>query len=186
MRFVILRFLFPLVATVLLISCASVQVDPTDPNSHLIKGVPQVYQGAMQCSAASLAMIMEYHSRKVSMNELYAKLPKSPSGGVGCQDLQEFPSDHLGMITESWLIENPELIKEYISQDIPVIARVISDGPRANCHYVVVVGYTGEGFIINDPMVGVRFKSYDAFKRWQKCDYFSCPPYWVLIVTPPN
>lgn len=176
--------LVSLVATAFLISCAAIQVDPNDPNSYLIKGVPQIHQGPMQCNAASLAMIMQYHDVDISLNDVYRKLTISDSGGVGCDTMEEYPSVYHNMNTQSLLLKDPEKIKGYISKDMPIIARVISEGAKKICHYVVIVGYTDKGFIINDPLVGVRFKSYDAFQKWQKCEYFMCPPYWVLVVSP--
>jgi len=80
------------------------------------------------------------------------------------------------------MTSDPEKLKEFISKDIPLIARVHSEGVASRCHYVVLVGYTDKGFIINDPINGTRFKSYDEFKKWHTCSFFNCGHYWILAI----
>ncbi len=160
-------------------SCVSVQVDPDDPDAHLIKGVKMIYQGQMQCTAACLAMVLQYYNVDTSMSRIDREI--RPKGGrVGCGPLRDFPIAH-GFKTESFLTSDPEKLKEYLSKDIPLIAIVKSEGP-VGCHNVVIVGYTGKGFIINDPYRGRCFKTYDAFRKWHFCQLRFCGPYWALAI----
>jgi ABC-type bacteriocin/lantibiotic exporter with double-glycine peptidase domain len=185
MQSAMIRFLYSILSLLLLASCASVTVDPNDPNAHLIQGVPMIRQAPMQCGAASLAMVLNFYGFELSQGDIWNRTPKSKSGGLTCMTMYRFASnvsDSL-MQTTSMVSKDPAKIKSYLDKDMPVIASVIAEGPQRNCHYVVVVGYTADGFIINDPMVGVRFVNYGAFRKWHNCDFFSnCPPYWLLVV----
>lgn len=174
-----IKVFLSILTTVFIFSCAGVKVDPNDPNAHLIQGVKQVYQGPMQCAAACLTMVLRYYNVDASMNKIDSKI-RYGSGGVGCWPLEAYASRDFR--TESFIASDVEKLKEYISKEIPLIARVHSESRPGGCHYVVLVGYTGKGFIINDPIRGRRFKSYQAFQKWHSCSFFGCGPYWILAI----
>lgn len=161
-------------------SCASTNVDPNDPNAHLIQGVKQVYQGPMQCAAANLTMILRYYGMDASMNKIDGKIRRG-HGGVGCMTLEDYVTSR-GLVADPFMTTNVDIIKEYLSKDIPLIARVHSESRPDGCHYVVLAGYTDKGLIINDPIKGRLFKSYQAWKKWHSCSFFGCGPHWILAV----
>lgn len=162
------------------ISCTSIKIDPNDPNAHLIQNVKMVYQGKMQCAAACLTMILSYYGLDVSMNNIDSEI-RPGSGGVSCPKLVMYSSS-LNFKTDWFITTDVKQIKDFISRDIPLIARVHCE-PKLNiCHYVVLVGYTDKGFIVNDPLKGRRFKNYQAFKKWHSCAYFGCGPYWTVAI----
>lgn len=165
-----------------IISCAPVEVDPNDPNAHLIKGVKQVYQQPMQCAAACLTMILRYYNIDASMNKIDSRI-RIGSSGVGCGTLEGYPYSY-DLKTESFMTREVGKLRDFLSRDIPLIARVHSETRPKGCHYVVLVGYTSEGLIINDPFAGPRFKSYQAFRKWHSCSFFGCGPYWTLAIYP--
>ncbi len=160
-------------------SCATTGIDPNDPNTHLIQGVKQTRQGPMQCGAASLLMVLQFNDIDASMNQIDSKI-RERGKGTSCWAMQLHSEDR-GLRTDVLYTSDVESLKSLLSKDILLVARVYSES-RPTCHYVVLVGYTDKGFIINDPTIGQRFKSYEAFKKWHACDYFGCGPYWTLAV----
>jgi ABC-type bacteriocin/lantibiotic exporter with double-glycine peptidase domain len=173
-----IKFYFLLTTIVFLTSCTSIKVDPNDPDSHLIHGIKQIYQGPMQCGAASLTMVYKYYNVDASMTKIYQEI-KGKGGGISCSALEGHASK---LLKTGWdVASTADTIKEFISRDIPLIARVHSES-RSGCHYVVIVGYTNKSFIIRDPAKGLRLESYHDFTKWHSCDYGDCGPYWSLAI----
>jgi ABC-type bacteriocin/lantibiotic exporter with double-glycine peptidase domain len=179
MKTSITKILLFLLSCSFIISCAGVKVDSNDSNAHLIRNVKQIYQGPMQCSAASLTMILQYYNVDASLDKIDSEI-RPGGGGVGCLTLEEYAASN-GFRSESFTTSDPGKLKQYISKDIPLIALVYSE-MSSRCHNVVIVGYTSKGLIVNDPWGGRRFKSYEAFKKWGSCNFFGCGPYWTLAI----
>ncbi len=177
--------LFLLVLPVYISSCAVIEVDPNDPNAHLIKDLEHVRQGEMQCGPTTLTMVLRYYKVDVSLGEIDRKVRPKASKGTSCSSMKQYPVANHDFGMRSFNASNPNILKNFIVKDFPLIVRGKSEGSGpAECHYVVIVGYNKEGFIINDPLSGLRFKSYQSFKNWHTCKY--CGHYWTLAIYPRN
>ena len=166
--------------SLILASCTGVQVDPNDPNAYLIKGIDHVQQGNMQCGAASLKMVLNYYGKEANLNEIYSKI-RTKRGGARSSSVQGYPIEFYNMRTISFVPNNYKTLKKFIDKDIPLIARGKSNSPYADCHYVVIAGYKKDGFIIDDPMHGLQFMTFNRFKAWHNCIH---DPRWVLAIYP--
>ncbi len=173
-----------LLASLLVSSCNTFEIDPNDPNSHLIQDVENVRQGPMQCGTASLTMVLRYYNIGVSLTEIDEKARKYPDKGTSCLAMVEYPILNQKLNARSFASSNPNILKRFVKNDFPLIVLGKSEGNdiRASCHYAVLVGYNKDGFIINDPLSGLRFKSYKNFKEWHTCK--RCGHYWTVAIYP--
>jgi len=175
-----MRKLFVLLAMVILLpyGCASIMINPNEPGTHLIQGVKQVVQGSMQCGPASMTMVLNYYGIKVSLNTV-DKI--RGSYGTPCWAMERYPAKY-SLTTRVMYSDDPEELKSYLKKDIPLIIRRICLWNPANCHYVVLIGYTSKGFIILCPKEGRYVKSYKRFKNWEPCKSVGYP--WTLVIYP--
>ena len=164
-----------------LFSCVGIEVNPDNPNEYLIKGVKHIQQGHMQCGAASLKMVLNYYDKEIGLNELYQKI-KGRRAGVPTYSMERYTNTHYDNLdTLSFVSSNYKIWKKFIKRDIPLIARGKSYGLDADCHYVVIVGYKKEGFIIDDPQHGLAYMNFKMFKKWHNCIH---SPKWLMAIYP--
>lgn len=167
-------------AALLVASCSTIKVDPNDPNAHLIQGVQHVQQGPMQCGAASMKMVLDYYDKDTSLNSIFNTV--SVKGGLVTPSrlMAHYPSYH-GLEAIPFVSDNPDLIRKFVVRDVPLIARGLWWGTGADCHYMVIVGYQKNGFIVDDPANGLKFMDFKAFADWHMCKH---DPKWLLAIYP--
>ncbi|CAB1065503.1 hypothetical protein D1BOALGB6SA_10300 [Olavius sp. associated proteobacterium Delta 1] len=157
-----------ILSTLLVAACSTIFIDPDDPDTHIIKGVPHVQQGRNQCGPACLTMVLNYYGVKVGLNTV-DKEAREGRRGTPLKDMVGYPFGH-GLFAKQWYSKDIDHIKGFLDQDMPVIARVLSrTRPNKACHYIVLVGYTKNGFIANDPYEGRSYRSFKGFnKMWEE------------------
>lgn len=146
-----------------------------------------IFQSFNNCGPASLSMALSYYGITESQETLGQALrPYQVPGGdnddksVTLEELAEKSKDY-GFIPFHRPGGNPELIKLFITYDIPVITRTWLSADEDIGHYRVVKGYddTTNQVIQDDSLQGKNLTySYDAFNTiWKKFNY----EYLVLI-----
>jgi tetratricopeptide (TPR) repeat protein len=157
------------------------------PATKVLTNGTQMFQTFNNCGPASLAMTLSHYGITVSQQELGAALRpfQHPRGdnddkSVTLDELANKASEY-GFTVYHRPVGNIQLIKQFISSDIPVITRTwLKEGDDIG-HYRVITGYdeTAQEIIQDDSLQGKNLRySYAAFTSlWKAFNY----EYLVLI-----
>ncbi len=130
--------------------------------------VPFVKQKKNFCGPASLSSVFKYYGKDVSQEEI-AQVVYSPKlKGALITDLRKYAQSQ-GFVAEV-LQGNLEDIEEYIDRGIPVVVLVdLGSWVRSVPHYMVIVGYDGEHFIVHTGYeANKKVRKEDLDKTWRK------------------
>lgn len=154
---------------------------------HRIENVPHVTQRPNWCSYASLSMILRYWGHDISQEEVFehiqGNLPEeelySPDIRIGIGNIAIAAHELTGMRTDLWSedryerarqkkpnLQPHDVLKSYISRDIPCIVRVPN-------HYNVAVGFNTDAdeYYFNETNGREIKKSGQRFEReWSHND----------------
>lgn len=113
--------------------------------SRLVLQVPYYPDGAGSYSQAALAAVMTYNGRPMTMaeaNNIFGRRVLQPRNMVLHARNAELKAEFFN--------SSPEYLIEAVRQSRPVIVRLGADvAPLRAGHYVVVVGYTQAGIVVN-------------------------------------
>lgn len=159
----------------------------TPPQSKILPGGTHVFQTFNNCGPASLSMALSYYGISKTQKELGDDLrPYQNSQGIN--DDKSVTLEELGEKAKEYdLIPfhrpggNPEIIKYFITYDLPIIARTWTQPQEDIGHYRVIKGYDEDTQeIIQDDSLqnkNLRF-SYSEFDLlWEKFNF----EYLVLV-----
>ena len=130
--------------------------------------VPFVKQRTDFCGPASLSSVMAYFGDKVDQDEIASFVYNPKLKGALITDLQNFAKERgFETILKS---SNIKEIKSFIDQKKPVIALIdLGFWVISKPHYVVIVGYNQDGFLLNTGYKEKEFMSYRDFQeKWEK------------------
>ncbi len=131
--------------------------------------VPFVAQaGTHDCGPAALASLLKYHGRDVSLEEVTENVYIPAARRTILPDMENY-ARHLGLETSSGR-GSIELLKKNLDAGKPAIILVeAGSGIVDTPHYIVIWGYTPQGFLAHageKPNVFMDFKELD--RRWKK------------------
>lgn len=154
---------------------------PTPPLTKVLPGGSHSFQTFNNCGPAALSMALSYYGITISQGELGQALRpyQNPQGdnddkSVTLEELAE-KSKEYNLIPYHRPNGNMELIKQLISQDVPVVTRTLLALSEDIGHYRVVKGYddsTGE-IIQDDSLQGrdLRYPYLDFDLLWKQFNY---------------
>ena len=159
----------------------------TLPSKKTLKNDYHVFQTFNNCGPASLSMALSYYGIKVSQKELGAQL-RPYQNSQGDNDDKSVTLEEIGNKAEEYGLlyyhrpaGNPNLIKQFIFNDIPVIARTWLKYGEDIAHFRVIKGYddTAGVFIQDDSYQGknLEYTYWDFNKLWEAFNY----EYIVLV-----
>lgn len=160
---------------------------PPIPSQKILPTDYHVFQSFNNCGPAAMSMALRFYGINVSQTELGQALrPYQIPGGdnddksVTLEELAE-KSKEFGFIPYHRPMGNPEVIKQFIANDMPVIARTWTKPNEDIGHYRVIKGYdeTAGTFIQDDSLQNKNLKyTYANFNEiWKKFNY----EYLVLV-----
>jgi predicted double-glycine peptidase len=148
------------------------------------------------CGPASIAMILNYYGLNVTTDQVFAKT--GADGGLISIAKMQNAIINLGYESEFKKNISVDDLKNYINQDIPVIALVhygslnsTQDKNFKGGHFFDVVGYRDDGYFVNDPNFkgSLRqdgdhhfFTKSEFEKAWKDCSLDNNPINSVLII----
>lgn len=159
----------------------------TPTQNKILQSNYHIFQTFNNCGPASLSMALSYYGVDVSQQELGQSLRpyQVPSGdnddkSVTLEELAE-KSKEYGFIPYHRPNGNIDLIKLFITYDIPVVARTWTKVNEDIGHYRIIKGYNSsqQSIIQDDSLQGKNLSySYDDFNAiWKKFNY----EYLVLV-----
>ncbi len=142
--------------------------------------VPFVRQERDFCGPASLSVVLKYYGKDVSQEEIAKEVYSPKLKGALITDLRIYAQSQ-GFRAEV-LQGDLRDIEGYTDKGIPVIILVELGGwVRSVPHYMVVVGYDDEYFIVHTGYeANRRMKKEDLDKVWKRMGRV------MLVVYPPN
>ena len=132
-----LRTWFSLIpAAIIVLSTAA---DASPGKSHRIPGVPFIRQTRNNCGPAALAMVLGYYRVRVGQEELAEEIRPDLTRGALNLDLLLAARKH-GFDA---LMPRGDLaaVKDYLREDIPVIAMIETSPGSKQFHFLVIYGY---------------------------------------------
>jgi ABC-type bacteriocin/lantibiotic exporters, contain an N-terminal double-glycine peptidase domain len=133
-----------------------------------VLNVPFEKQKSEFCGPASLSSVIRYYGQDISQEEIAKSVYLRNLKGALITDLENFAKEK-GFKT---ILKKSEIdeIKKFIDERKPVIA-LLDYGYLfvTKPHYVVIIGYNNNGFIINDGYEKKKNISYGEFLgKWKK------------------
>jgi len=153
----------------------------------LSNGGYHIFQTFNNCGPAALSMVLRFYGINVGQAEIGNALrPYQIPGGdnddksVTLEELGE-KSKEYGFIPYHRPMGNPEIVKQFIANDMPVIARTLTKPNEDIGHYRVIKGYDeiAGTFLQDDSLQNKNLTySYSDFNEiWKKFNY----EYLVLV-----
>ena len=169
-----------LLITIVLVSCSPLTSTPQGTVQTIVQDVPFYPEDRYWCGPASLAGVMNHWSDAPGPRAV-AEATYSPSaGGTLMADLAWYARQQ-GFDAEVTTMNSREL-RAHLDRGQPIIVFVARRGLFQNYnHFMVVVGYTDRGVIVNSGLRQKAFLHEETFRTlWNKNDRYA------LIVTPRN
>lgn len=160
---------------------------PAIPLNKVLPTDYHIFQTFNNCGPAALSMTLRFYGINVTQAELGNALrPYQIPGGdnddksVTLEELAKH-SKQYSLIPYHRPMGNPEIVKQFIANDMPVIARTLTKPNEDIGHYRVVKGYdeTAGTFLQDDSLQNKNLTySYEDFNEiWKKFNY----EYLVLV-----
>ena len=126
-------------------------------------------------------MIFEYFGKMKTQEELSARLCAGPEVWVANEDLEKIAKEE-GFHTKSMTGATIENLKKFIDTDIPVIFNYI-DPDNQEGHFAVVVDYSDEYLVLNDPWYGKDFPLPLEYIQNNWRSFEGDRPQWLLAIS---
>ena len=160
---------------------------PKPPTKKILPTSYHVFQSFNNCGPAALSMALKFYAVNVSQEELGQDLrPYQVPGGdnddksVTLDELAQ-KSKEYGLIPYHRPMGTQEIVKRFISNDIPVITRTLTKSNEDIGHYRIIKGYddTNGTFLQDDSLQNKNLTyTYGEFNEiWKKFNY----EYLVLV-----
>lgn len=122
--------------------------------------------GSHGCAITSISMVFNHYGVDTNPQDMNNWLIGHSGYVDGCDvDWETAIGRGQGTVTwEGLLGTNLNTIKNELNNGYPVIARVKPAPPATGSHYIVITGYSGNTFYINDPWGGVETTVNDAYR----------------------
>ncbi len=151
-----------------------------DKEGHYINGVLFFKQKDDSCGPAALASVASYWGKKVSMDQVIAKVYLPQLRGTLPMDMESFLREQgLETVSSTGTLDS---LKEQVRKDVPVICLIdLGFSVYRRPHYVTVIGFDDVDAVIiaHDGVQAQRVISYEQFlQEWGRAGN------WMLVAHP--
>jgi predicted double-glycine peptidase len=161
-----------------LVSCVGISPPENRQVSHMIRNVPFYPQEKYQCGPASLAGVLNHWKINVSPEEIASEIYSKSARGTLNIDMALYV-EKIGLKVRQYG-GSFEDIRDKIDSGYPLIV-LVDEGflIYQKNHFMVVIGYGGEGIIVNSGREQGKFIPVRKFFRpWERTKF------WTLVITP--
>lgn len=160
--------------------CSYAEVPATRGHTavQFIENVPFYPQEKYQCGPASLSEVLNYYGEDVLPEDIAHEIySASAKGTLGIDMIFYAKRNNFKTLHYEGSLDD---IRKNIQSGHPLIVLVdYGFWVFQKNHYMVVVGYSGEGIIVNSGKEKHKFIPYEDFLRsWKKTKF------WTLLITP--
>lgn len=156
------------------------------PQAYVIPQRKHMYQTFNNCGPASLSMQLSYYNIDVSQNVLgdYLRPLQNPQGNnddksVSLEELGNYAEENYSLTAYQRPGGNIEMLKQFISNDIPVVLRTWLNPGEDIGHYRLVRGFDdSRGVIIQDD----SYQGDDITFTYEELDEIWMPFSWEFLV----
>ncbi len=165
-------FIFLLI--VILCSCATIQINS---QNYIIKNVPFYPQTSYQCGPASLASVLNYWGVMIGPDEIAEEIYSASARGTLDIDMILY-AQKKGLLAAQYE-GNFRDIRKNVDSGYPIIVLVgYGFSLIQKNHFMVIIGYNDQGFIVNSGKDREKFISeMDFLRSWEKTKF------WTLLIT---
>jgi len=157
-------------------SCVSVQKKYIQEDIHIIHNIPFYPQKKYQCGPSSLASVLNFWGIKVTPEQIEEDIFSKNVSGTLTIDMVLY-AERKGLEAMQYK-GTLDILKKHLDSYWPLIVLVdYGIYPVQINHFLVIVGYSDDGFIVNSDDKREQFVSKGNFmKIWEKTDY------WTLLI----
>jgi ABC-type bacteriocin/lantibiotic exporter with double-glycine peptidase domain len=162
----------------LLLSCAASRDFGGQESARMLQSVPFYQLKANQCGPASLASVLNFWGVAVSPAEVADEIYSQTARGTLSLDMLWY-AEGRGLRARQYKGSVDE-IKHHVDRGHPLIVMVdYGFWIYTQNHFMVVVGYTEEGVIVNSGNGYPELLAFEDFLRgWSRTNF------WTLLITP--
>ncbi len=157
----------------------------TLPSSYLLPPSKHTYQTFNNCGPATLSMFLSYFDINVDQKTLGDQMRPYQNPKGDNDDKTIFPAEftqwasrygqHKGLKVFYRPNGSIELLKQFLSHDIPVVAKTLLNQKEDIGHFIIVRGYDDakQTIIVDDSYYGPnkKYSYYDFLSLWQPFNY---------------
>ncbi|MDR2352169.1 MAG: C39 family peptidase [Deltaproteobacteria bacterium] len=145
-------------------------------DSRLVLGMPFFPDETNLCGPASLAAVLTFQGYPTTIDEAAAGVQRWDLRGSLGPDLVIYARSRGAKAT--FLSMNPELLLDTLAKQVPVIVLVnMGAGPVVQGHFMVAVGYTFEGIVVNSGLIQQAILPWSRFLT----DWFAMGNFAIVI-----
>lgn len=143
---------------------------PTPIGSGKVENIPFYPQLAFQCGPASLAGVLTFYGEDVTPDEVADAIFRKHIRGTVTLDMVLY-ARHKGF-SARWYSGSVDDIRRSVNEGVPLIVMVdLGFANVTNNHYMVVVGYSPEGVIVNSAKSREKLITWNHFlTRWDRTE----------------
>ena len=156
----------------LLLSCAATPIK-TDATDHLVAPIVFYAQDDYQCGPAALAALLNFRGLPVTPDQIAREIFSGSARGTLVMDMV-FYAEGRGLKVKHYSGSEAD-VRQNIDRGNPLIALVdYGFWVYERGHFLVIVGYNDNGFILNSGKEERRFVPREEFLRaWKKANFLT-------------
>jgi len=143
---------------------------PASIGSGKVKDVPFYSQLAFQCGPASLAGVLTFYGEDVTPDEVADAIFRKSIRGTVTIDMVLYARQK--GFTARWYSGSVDDVRRSVDKGVPLIVMVdLGFANISNNHYMVVVGYSPEGVVVNSAKTREKLITWNHFlSRWDRTE----------------
>lgn len=139
------------------------------PASATLNNIRHEYQGPDNCAPVTALTVLGYHGTRVTQSAAAAVMKDFPGDPqVSSLELAAYLG-RFGLRSVIRYAGDPEVLRELVSRGFPVVVQQRLKSGSNVAHFRTVYGYSGDSFLLSDPLRGpsLRLSSAQLTELWR-------------------